>query len=344
MTDAAVTADQLDDDSSAPSWTRWFTLVSIAVAIVALVLTVWSVGPRELVTQLRAIGWGFAGVLAIEAAATACDSAALHGFLGDDGRRPSYAYVLKAQIMGRAINAVTPLASLGEATKATSLMERTSSNRAIGAVIRYNLASIGMKLAVIAIGAPLCALLLDVPRWLVYLFVGGGIAALGLLAGGAWLVAKGMLSSGVAALRALHLISRERTNRWLAKARGIDRHLRPKAGVSFRERWTPAGWVAIARALNLAALWLVVLAAGTLIGPGTMAAISSAGPLINLLASLVPLGLGISEAGNAALFLALDEPASLGVAMVLGSRIATLAYAAIGLVLITTSTMLESRR
>jgi hypothetical protein len=343
VTTAAATADA-DDDSAAPSWTRWFTLVSVVVAIVALVITVWSVGTDQLLEQIVAIGWGFAGVIVIEAAATACDSAALSGFLGAGGRRPGYAYVLKAQIMGRAINAVTPLASLGEATKATSLMERTSSSRAIGAVLRYNLASFGMKLAVIAIGAPLCAVLLDVPAWLVYVFVIGGVVAIALLAGGMWLVGRGMLSSGVSILRSINVISRERADRWWARTRKIDRHLRSDRAHPLRKRWAPAGWVALARALNLVSLWMVVFAAGTLIGPGTMAAVSTAGQLINALASLVPLGLGISEAGNAALFSALDEPASLGVAMVLGQRISTLAYAAIGLALIGTTAVIESRR
>lgn len=343
MTDAAATAE-IDDDSASPSWTRWFTMGSVGVAFVALFLTIWSVGPSALAVQLTAIGWGFAGVLAIEAVATACDSAALSGFLGHGGRRPGYAYVLRAQIMGRAINAVTPLATLGEATKATSIMERTSTPRAIGAVLRYNLASFGMRLAVIAIGAPLCALLLDVPRWLDYVLVFGGLAALVLLLGGAWLVARGMLSSGVSMLRSVRLISSERASRWRERGRQVDRHMRADRGVSLRKRWAPASWVAVARVLNLASLWLVVLAAGTLIGPGTMAAISTAGQLINALTSLVPLGIGLSEASNAALFSALNETASLGVTMVLGSRISTLAYAAIGLSLIGTTAMLECRR
>lgn len=343
MSTAAATADA-DDESAAPSWTRWFTLVSIVVALAALAFTVWSVGPRELLTQIIAIGWGFAGVLVIEAAATACDSAALSGFLGTGGRRPNYAYVLKAQIMGRAINAVTPLASLGEATKATSLMERTSSARAIGAVIRYNLASFGMKLAVIAIGAPLCALLLDVPSWLTLVFVIGGVVSIGILGAGMWLVGRGMLSSGVSLLRSIRVVSQERADRWWAQTRKIDKHLRSDRAHPLRKRWAPAGWVALARSLNLVSLWMVVFAAGTLIGPGTMAAVSTAGQLINAIASLVPLGLGISEAGNAALFSALDEPSSLGVAMVLGQRISTLAYAAIGLSLIATTAVLESRR
>jgi hypothetical protein len=341
---AAATTAETEEDHPGPSWTHWFTIGSIALAAVAFVATVWSVGPHQLGVQLAAIGWGFAAVIVIEAAATACDSAALSGFLGDGGRRPTYWRVLHAQVMGRAINAVTPLASLGEATKATALMRRTSSKRAIGAVIRYNLVSVGMKLAVIAIGAPMCALFLDTPGWLEHvLLIGGGVAVLLLLAG-AWLVAHGMLATGVSTLRSVRILSRERTKRWLAEARGIDGHLRGAPNKSLFERWAPAAWVALARTLNLFTLWVVIFATGTLIGPGTMGAIASAGPIISLASSLVPLGLGISEAGNAALFLALHEPTSLGVAMVLGSRIATLAYAAIGLALIVPGAVLEFRR
>jgi len=186
--------------------------------------------------------------------------------------------------------------------------------------------------------------LLDVPPWLVYLFIAGGVVAVLLLLAGTWLVSRGMLTSGMSILRTLRVISKERAGRWRTRASQVDRHLRSGRDGSFRQRWKPAGWVALARGLNLASLWLVVLAAGTLIGPGTMAAVSTAGQVINAMSSLVPLGLGISEGANAALFSALDEPGSLGVAMVLGSRISTLAYAAIGLALITTTTVIESRR
>jgi len=340
---AAATVD-LDEDSAAPSWTRWFTMGAIVVATIAFIVTVWSVGPRALAAHLAAIGWGFAAVLAIEAVATSCDSAALSGFIGPGGRRPGFAYVLRAQIMGRAINAVTPLNSLGEAVKAASLMERTGTARAVGAVIRYNLATFGMRLAVIAIGAPLCAVLLDVPAWLRYVFVFGGLAAMLVILAGAWLVMRGMLASGVGILRRSRVLSRTRAERWRGKAERIDRYLRADGDVSLRARWAPASWVVVARLFNLFSLWLVVLAAGTAIGPGSMAAISTAGQLINAFASMVPLGIGLSEAGNAALFSALGEAPSLGVAMILGSRVANLAYAAIGLVLITTTAVLEFRR
>jgi uncharacterized membrane protein YbhN (UPF0104 family) len=318
--------------------------LSVVFGLVALAVTVWSVGPRTLADQVASIGFGFAAIIAIEAAVTGCDGAALSGFLGSGGRRPSYFYVLRAQVIGRAINAVTPLASLGEATKATSLMERTSTPRAVGAVMRYNLATLGVRLSIVAIGAPICALVLDVPGWLAGLLVGGAVVSAGLLVGGVVLVRRGMLASAVSALRTLHLVSAARAKRWRGKLTEIDKHLRPPSGGDRRARWTPAGWVVLSRCLTLTSAWVVLVSTGHWIGVGSMAAIASAGQIVSVAASVVPLGLGISEAGNAALFAALGEPASLGVAMVLGTRITTLVYAAIGLTLMGTATVIGSRR
>lgn len=341
---AEVAAADTAEDGAAPSWTRWFTAASVLVAFVALGLTIWQVGPRNLLDQILDIGIGFGAVILLEILVTACDSAALSGFLGGGGRRPGYFYVLRAQMMGRAINAVTPLGSLGEATKATSLMERTSTPRAIGAVLRYNLAFFGLRLATIAIGAPICALVLDIPSWLTWLLVGGAAVSAALLVAGIYLVKVGMLASAAGALRALRLISAERAARWRAKLDKIDEHLRPQRGGSRRARWTPVGWVVLSRILTLFSTWVVLAATGLLAGPGTMAAITTAGQLIAVAASVVPMGLGIAEAGNGALFAALGDPAALGVAIVLGSRITTLAYAAIGLTLMGTATVVGSRK
>ncbi|MCE9572930.1 MAG: hypothetical protein K8W52_07215, partial [Deltaproteobacteria bacterium] len=205
------------EDAAAPSWTGYVTAISVAIAAVALVATVWSVGPHELVTQIADIGAGFAVVIAIEVAITASDSAALSGFLGAGGRRPSYLQVLHAQVTGRAVNAVTPLAALGEATKATALMTRTTPNRAIAAVIRYNLASVGLRLTSVAIGAPICALVLPLPTGLrVVMLVGGGLAAIG-IGLGMLLVRRGMLQTVIGLRRGARLVSRARATRWRGK-------------------------------------------------------------------------------------------------------------------------------
>jgi uncharacterized protein (TIRG00374 family) len=336
---AATAPDADASDSPAPTWTRIFTLISVVIAIGALALTIWSVGPRTLLSQLKAIGWGFAAVIVIECLITLCDSAALSSFLGIGGRRPSYFQVVRAQLAGRAINAVTPMASLGEATKATTLMQRTGSRRAIAAVFHYNLANVAIRLATIAIGAPICALALDLPHALeVALFAGGAIAG-ALVIAGALLARRGMLVSFVDAVRTLRVISAERAARWRKKMLEIDRY-QPKHARA-RARWIPFSWLVLSRLLSVASMWAVLASVGYIAGPGTIAAIATGGAVITMVASIVPMGLGISEGSNAALFLALGAPASLGVTMVLGGRITLIAHAVVGLTLIGASSAVE---
>lgn len=324
------------NDGPAPSWTRIFTWASFGLAFVALALTVWSVGPRTLLDQLGAIGLGFVAVVAIEVVVTLCDSAALSSFLGHGGRRATYLQVVRAQVAGRAINAVTPLASLGEATKATTLMEHTSSRRAIAAVFHYNLATIAIRMGTIAIGAPICGLALDLPHVLVVaLFVGGAVAA-AVLIGGVLLVRRGMLVTLVDAARSIRVLSRDRAKRWRQKVLEIDRY-KPKHRKQ-QSRWVPTMWIVTSRLLALGSMWVVLASVGYTAGPGTIAAVATAGQLISMIASVVPMGLGISEGSNAALFAALGVPPSLGVTMVLGGRITLLAYAVLGLVLLSAST------
>ncbi len=336
-TDASSTAAE-PSDNPAPSWTKLFTRISIAIALVALGATIWSVGPSTIWSQLGAIGFGFAAVIGMEIVITGFDSAALSGFLGPGGRRPSFLHVVRAQVAGRAINAVTPLASLGEATKATTLMEQTSSKRAIAAVFHYNLASIGVRLITIVIGAPICALVLDLPHLLtVALLAGSAIAAVALV-GGILLVRRGMLASLVDAVRSVRIIGADRAERWRKKLDEIDKW-KPRRSDGFRKRWLPAMWVIGSRLLSLVSMWIVLRSVGYTAGPGTVAAIATAGTLISMIASVVPMGLGISEGSNAALFAALGAPASLGVTMVLGSRITLLVYATIGLFLLSASSV-----
>lgn len=331
-------------ETTGPNWTRWITLAGVIIAVVALVITVALVGPRTLWRQLAMIGPGFIVILLIEAVVTLCDSAALSGFLGHHGRRPSFFTVVRAQVTGRAVNAVTPLGSLGEAAKATALMTATSSQRAIAAVIRYNLASAGVKLTTIGIGAPLCGWLLDVPHGLrIALLVGGGTALL-LIALGMWVIHRGLLATLVTTVRGSRIISPARAAAWRKKLAPIDQQLRPpKHGPRFA-RWYPTGWIVASRVLSITSAWCVLAFSGHIASIGTMAAVATAGQMIGIAASIVPMGLGIGEGGTAALFAALGEAPTLGVVMILGSRITTLAYAAIGLVLLLSASAADTLR
>lgn len=309
-------------------WTRWFNLASMLVGLVALVITVWSVGPGTLLGQLRAIGGWFAVILALEAVATLCDAAILHGFLGRGGRRPSYPRVLEAQIAGRAINVVTPGGNLGEATKATLLMRHTDAARAIGTVVRFNLSFAAVNLSLIVIGAPICAATLPLPDWLArVLWIGTAAAVIvGVLV--IFAVRAGLVVSFVRVARSVRIISRHRFDVWRDRLRRVDELTRGEGGL---RSWLPGLWAVPSKAIVWLSAWLVMYAMGDPPGLGVMAALASAGTVISLASSIVPLGLGVSEGGNAALMAALGEDPALGVTIVVARRVVYLTYAAIGL-------------
>ena len=314
-----------------PAWARWFTLGTTALAIVALVVTVWSVGPRSLYEQLRSIGWWFALILGLEGLATLCDAMVLHGFLGKGGRRPRFARVLEAQVAGRAVNVVTPGGSLGEATKVTLLMRDTDASRAVATVVRFNLSFIAINLAFVVVGAPICAATLPLPDWMARTLWIGTAAAVAVGVGLVLVVRAGLVASLIRVARALHLISRDRFDVWRARLRRLDQTTRGEGGL---RSWTPGLWALPSKTVVWVSAWLVLYANGEPPGLGVMAAVASAGPLINLAANIVPLGLGVSEGGTAALMAALGESPTLGVTMVVARRVVFLSYAALGLVVL----------
>ncbi|HSN28293.1 MAG TPA: hypothetical protein VLT45_18535, partial [Kofleriaceae bacterium] len=68
------------------------------------------------------------------------------------------------------------------------------------------------------------------------------------------------------------------------------------------------------------------------------------GFVVYMAASLVPMGLGISEGGTYGLFKALGENPARGTALVIARRVTLVAYAAIGLVLVITSETVRRAR
>jgi uncharacterized membrane protein YbhN (UPF0104 family) len=319
-----------------PRWARWVTALSIVIAVIAFAVTLWYVGVSAIVHQIRDVGGWFVVVIAIEIVVTACDAAALSTFVGKDPPRPGYLGVVRAQVVGRAINAVTPLASVGEGTKVTMLMARTPSTRAIAAVVRYNMAVLGVALASILIGAPVCAATLALPRWMEIALIAGAIAAVAILVAGALLIRRGMVRSLASGLARVRILPPARVATWQARLDRLDTLLRRK-GDRLHERWRADAFVVASRSLSYLSTWVVLAATGHVEGLGTMAALATAGLLIGWISNVVPLGLGVAEGGNAALFAALGEDPALGVTVTLARRVIQLLYAALGLVLVGTA-------
>ncbi len=328
-----------DDDAHGGSRaSRIFSLVTTFLAVGGVILTIWTVGPAALYGELRAIGVWFAVIFALELAQTACDAAALRDFLGlsQRNRLVPYFAVVRAQTAGRAINLVTPLGSIGEGTKATMLLRYAPTSRVVAGVVRTNVVSLLLSFTLVAIGAPVSALVLDLPAGISHaLYIGGAIAAVAAV-GLVLLVRRGLARTFAQIARGVRLLSRARRERWKTTLEDIDERLRSGArSKKLRARLRGGvGWVFLSRALGWLSMWVILFATGNTVGIGFMAVVVTAGVAISWVASIAPLGLGVTESANYGLFRALGEDPALGVVMVIARRVVTVAYVMVGLAVV----------
>jgi uncharacterized protein (TIRG00374 family) len=316
-----------DADPTPPRWVRWVTRIALVAGAIGLIATVWLVGPSTIAGHLRTIGWWFAALIAVDLAMTCLDAAAVHSLTRGDGA-PPYGRVLIAQIAGRAVNAVTPGGNLGEALKASLLAEQTRGSRVVGAVMFCGLASLCISLTMVAIGAPLTAILLDLHGAIrVALLVSGAIAA-GVVVCVVLLVRRGMLESVGRFARRVRVLSDKRLEKWMAKLAEVDEVLSGQTDPAARRR--AAAFVLASKSLGWFETWLIVATAGYFLGMPELAALLSAGIVLGWISTLVPMGLGVAEGGNYGLFGLIGPPAALGVSLALARRVLQIFSAIIG--------------
>jgi uncharacterized membrane protein YbhN (UPF0104 family) len=145
------------------------------------------------------------------------------------------------------------------------------------------------------------------------------------------LLARGLLSRLVLAARALRVVPAARAARWRVHAEAVEEQLRATADRGPRRR--AIALVVGSRLVGFSSSWVALAATGVHATPDQWAALISVGALVSLLASPIPLGVGVADGGTAALYAALGLGAGRGVAVALARRMVTIAYAAIGVAL-----------
>jgi uncharacterized membrane protein YbhN (UPF0104 family) len=134
-------------------------------------------------------------------------------------------------------------------------------------------------------------------------------------------------------LARVRLISKTRRDTWNKTLGEVDRRLR---GQEVAHRRRALAFILMAQTLQKGLSFLVPYAAGYSLSPGQFLALVSAGVLLGWISSIVPLGLGISEGGNVALFSLIGAPAALGLALSLSRRVNQVVFATIGFIVLTT--------
>lgn len=334
MTDPAPNNDRHDHDRHVAS--HVFNIAVLVVGVVALGFMMNRLGwatARDVMVD--AGGW-FPLVLALDLAALACDAAAIHAFMRPEARMVSYGQVLAAQASGRAINILTPGGALGEATKITMLAAHAPRARAVSSIVLFNLATFYLSVAIVVIGVPITATLVDLPHQLAVAVWIGLAVVVGLVIGLAVVIDRGAIDTAFAALRRLHVVSPERAAGWRDKLADIDRHLRELH--TDRSPGTYAGLALLgaSRLLQWSATIAALHAVGIALTAPLVVGVLSVGVLIGWMSSIIPFGIGLADGSYYALFGVLGAPGPHGVLVTLLGRARSLALAAIGLAVMAT--------
>lgn len=331
MSTHARTEDPAGEDSSdAPTWLKWITRISLVIGLGALIATVWLVGPYVILGHLEEIGFFFILIIAVDVSSSALDGTAVYYMSGGKGA-PSWRECVVAQLAGRGVSAVTPGGNLGEPLKVGLLSKRCSPKRIVASVMYVGLVLVVFSFAVIALGTAATAFLFDIPNaGMIALMIGAAIAAAVAITI-VVLIRRGMLSTIANALARIHIVSKKRRTKWKKSLEEVDDRLR---GHAEQKRGHAIVCLAVSQTLQKFLTFLVVYAAGYTLSPGQFLALVSAGVLLGWISTIIPMGLGISEGGNVALFGLIGAPASLGLALSLARRVNQIVFATIGFIVL----------
>jgi uncharacterized membrane protein YbhN (UPF0104 family) len=309
-----------------------FNIVMMVAGGVGLWLILRNHGWTEFRTMLANVGWWFAVVLGLELASLCMDAAALHTFMRPEARMVSYWRVLAANASGRAINVLTPGGALGEPTKLTLLSTHAPKARALSSLVLFNLSIAYIAVMMMLVGVPITLLALDVPHG-VKVMVGIGLAVIvPTMVALAVIIQRGMVTTFVAWMRHIRVIDRERETKWRERLVEVDRHIRELHKNRSAGTWKGFFWVIGSKIVSWASSITLVAAVGVSLSPLLVIGVLSVGILIGWVSQVVPMGLGLQDGGNYALFgiLGATGPQGLLVAMLQRARSISIAILGLG--------------
>ncbi len=201
-----------------------------------------------------------------------------------------------------------------------------------------------VELGMVAVAAPVMVLLVPMPTALKWMFMIACLICTVISVGLYLLVRAGTLASIAKLAVRIRLLSKARYARWEAKLSAVDDKLGLVAGARTRDRWLGIVMVVLSRLTSMTLSLMILHAIGGPITIGFVAGYTVGGFAVYMAATLVPMGLGISEGGMYKLFRALGENPAYGSALTIARRTTLVVYAAIGLILVTASETVKRAR
>lgn len=317
---------------------RGFALVAGLVAFAAMARALGWAGLTDVLVKT---GWWFVVIAAIDVTGAVCDAAAIYALASEHARVP-YGRALAAQLGGVAINRLTPGNALGEPVKVSMLVERVPRDSAVSTILMFDASATIVAIAAIVLGIPITLAAVDLPRELAAVAWIGAAVLVAFLVVMVALVRRGPVGMGIGALRALRLISVQRWTRWRAGTVHIDEMVR-ELGTTRSSRIGIA-FLFGSRLLNWVGTVVMLYAAGLPVSVPMVVGLISVGALVNYVAHVVPLGLGIAEGGNYLLYRALGAPGLAGIDFTMVYRVRTVLLSAIGLTVLAITSYKDRRR
>ena len=309
---------------------RVLNLLACLIGVVALAIVLDQLGTDGLRRVFVGTGAWFVAIAAIDLASVVCDAFAIHGLLRAK-MAVSYGRVFCAQASGIAINRLTPGNSLGEPVKVTMLAPVVPTTVAVGAILMFNLLTMYVGIAAIVLGVPLTALMLDLPHQAtVAVWIATGVL-IGFAIGVAILIRRGAIATLIGVLAGARLISAVRAERWRRAIAEIDTRLRDLGHLRSAGIARGLAGVLGSRVFNWLGTLGVLSAVGVPLTAPLVVAMLSVGILITWMSNIVPLGLGIADGTNYALYGVLGASPAAGLVFTMINRVRTCVLAVMGL-------------
>jgi hypothetical protein len=333
VTDRDRNGDDEEDDDGHSGRRLWLVRGLLVVAFGLLGWTIYDLGWRDVLNRLASIGPWFVVVIAIDAVMTVVDSIAIHSFL-DRELRKHFGRTVTAQIIGRATNAISPIGGLGSVVKVLMLAGDGPRTVPVAAVIQVNMVALWIEVVVVAIGVPITLALLDLaPRLELALWIAAGVAAVIAIALPI-LATRGFVASIFGLLRRIRVVSPKTLRRMKRELGRVDRRIKPaRSRARRKDQLIGAIAVLVSHCGSWSIKCILVYAAGGPTAVGFLAAIIALGQAIYWVSKLVPMGIGVTEGGNYAVFAALGANPAIGVTIGLAARVIDLSYAMLGAIL-----------
>ncbi len=322
---------------------RAVNLIALAVGVVALVFVVRALGWNGMRQAIVGTGGWFAVIAAIDLIGSSCDSLGVYAFV-----RPHtpvrYRHVFAAQLSGIAINRLTPGNTIGEPVKVAMLVrEDVPGDVAVSAIMLFQLVTLYVGIAVIAIGVPLSALMLDLPAdieravWIALAVLIAVAVALAIL------VRRGALGVLVSLLARIRVISTARATRWHGAVASIDERVMRIGQLRAPGLGLALVGVIGSRVANLAGTVVVMHAGNIPLTAPLIVASLSVGILVTWLSNVIPLGLGIADGTNYVLYGIFGATPIAGLLFTMVNRFRTVVLALSGLLVMAIANALHRR-